>query len=48
MISLPFATLESSVIGNGGNGRIIVYPLVVWEIILGILIVRRTMTVVER
>ena len=27
MISVPFATLESSVIGHGGDERVIVYPI---------------------
>ena len=39
MLSVSFATLEGSVIGHGGDERIIVYPLLVWEIILGISLV---------
>jgi len=33
MLSVSFATLEGSVIGHGGDERIIVYPLLVWEIL---------------
>jgi hypothetical protein len=44
MVSVPFATLESSVIGHGGDERIIVYPLMVWEIILGAVLLTRKRT----
>ena len=40
MLSVSFATLESSVIGHGGDERIIVYPLLVWEIVLGVSLMR--------
>ena len=49
MISVPFATLESSVIGHGGDERVIVYPLMVWEIIFGAVLLtrKRTTTVLD-
>ena len=40
MLSVSFATLEGSVIGHGGDERIIVYPLLVWEIVLGVSLMR--------
>ena len=40
MLSVSFATLESSVIGHGGDERIIVYPLLVWKIVLGVSLMR--------
>jgi len=47
MLSVSFATLESSAIGHGGDERIIVYPLLVWEIILGISLVRNQARTVQ-
>ena len=44
LIFVPFATLESSLIGHGGDERIIVYPLFVWEIILGAVLLTRKRT----
>ena len=44
LIFVPFATLESSAIGHGGDERIIVYPLQVWEIILGVVLLTRKQT----
>jgi hypothetical membrane protein len=44
LIFVPFATLESSVIGHGGDERIIVYPLYVWEMILGAVLLKRKRT----
>jgi len=40
MLSVSFATLEGSVIGHGGDERIIVYPLFLWEIVLGFSLMR--------
>src|SRR5438105_2356187 len=40
MLSVSFATLESSIIGHGGDERVIVYPLLVWEIVVGISLIR--------
>ena len=48
MLSVSFATLESSTIGHGGDERIIVYPLLVWEIILGISLIRNQARTVQR
>src|SRR5438132_8518421 len=48
MLSVSFATLEGSVIGHGGDERIIVYPLMVWEIILGLSLVRNLERPVQR
>ncbi len=48
MLSVSFATLEASIIGHGGDERIIVYPLLVWEIILGISLVRNLERPVQR
>jgi hypothetical membrane protein len=47
LIFVPFATLESSAIGHGGDERIIVYPLYIWEMILGAVLLwgKRTTTV---
>jgi hypothetical protein len=44
LIFVPFATLESSIIGHGGDERIIVYPLYIWEMILGAVLLRRKRT----
>jgi len=44
LIFVPFATLESSVIGHGGDERIIVYPLMIWEMILGVVLLTRKRT----
>jgi hypothetical membrane protein len=44
LIFVPFATLESSAIGHGGDERIIVYPLYVWEMILGAVLLTRKRT----
>ena len=44
LIFVPYATLESSAIGQGGDERIIVYPLQVWEIILGVVLLTRKQT----
>jgi hypothetical membrane protein len=46
-IFVPFATLESSAIGHGGDERIIVYPLYVWEIIFGAVLLTRKRTTTE-
>jgi len=48
MLSVSFATLESSAIGHGGDERIIVYPLLVWEIVLGISLIRNQARTVQR
>ena len=40
LLFVPFATLEASAIGHGGMERIVVYPMITWEIILGIILLR--------
>ena len=35
-VAVPLGTLENSVVGGGGLERIIVYPLIIWETLLGI------------
>ena len=37
LFAVPLGTLESSVIGFGGLERIILYPLIIWEALLGII-----------
>ncbi len=48
MLSTSFATLESSVIGHGGDERIIVYPLLIWEIVLGLSLARKLTRTLQR
>jgi hypothetical membrane protein len=47
LIFVPFATLESSLIGHGGDERIIVYPLYVWEMIFGAVLLARKRTTAD-
>jgi hypothetical protein len=44
LLFVPFATLESSAIGHGGDERIVVYPLYVWELIFGAVLLKSTRT----
>ncbi len=48
MLSVSFATLEGSVIGHGGDERIIVYPLLAWEIVLGVSLIRSLPRTLQR
>ena len=48
LLFVPFATLEASVIGHGGVERIVVYPMIAWEIILGIILLRHESRMVPR
>ncbi len=48
MLSVSYATLESSVIGHGGDERIIVYPLLAWEIVLGAYLIRSLPRTLQR
>ena len=48
MLSVSFATLESSVIGHGGDERIIVYPLLAWEIVLGVYLIGSLPRILKR
>ena len=48
MLSLSFATLESSAIGYGGDERIIVYPLFIWETVLGVFLIRNLPRTLQR
>jgi hypothetical membrane protein len=40
-VATPLGTLESSAIGAGGLERIILYPLMIWEALLGIIFLSR-------
>jgi hypothetical membrane protein len=46
LLFVPFATLESSAIGHGGDERIVVYPLYVWELIFGAVLLRSKRTTI--
>jgi len=48
MLGVSYATLESSVIGHGGDERIIVYPLLAWEIVLGAYLIRSLPRTLQR
>ena len=49
LLFVPFATLEASAIGHGGMERIVVYPMIAWEIILGTILLRHeSRTVLHR